>query len=332
MNAYTQTIKDRQQFSQIKIDVFRKEIATFPVLYGVNDFTIFCAGSYGRLEAEQHSDIDLFFVSRAPKTDHTLSKEKQLRLFGKLIETADNHSFPPFSNDCQYLELHYADDLLLRLGSRDDDYTNSFTIRMLMLLEGNWVYNQDVFRTAQEQIVETYYRDYPDHQATFEPVFMMNDILRFWSTLKINYENKRNQPPNESKEFKVKQKVKNFKLKFSRMTTCQATVASLGSFKAPLKKEEVLDLISKPPTQRLTDIAERLPSTSEKVAAVLEEYAWFLEQTKQSTNELEALFEDKTKTTQMFGRANAYGDLMFDLIMEIDAAIPDKKFLRYIVI
>lgn len=325
-------IAERRTFSQIKINLFRTELGKYQIWNSIKDFTIFCAGSYGRLEAEMHSDMDLFFLSSSPEPEGVVTKEQQLRLFGKLIETADTHSFPPFSNDCQYLEVHSSHSLLKNLGSRDDDSSNTFTIRLLMLLEGNWIYDSETFRSIQQQIVRSYYRDYPDHSATFEPVFLMNDIVRFWNTLKVNYENKRNQPDDQSEQLKIKQKIRNFKLKYSRMTICHATLAALGSFDKPLQEQDVLDLISVPPLQRLEDIPKRLPDTEPKIQELLEAYTKFLEYTKLPTTELEGLFSDKQMRTELFAEATQYGDLMFELIMAIDQLRPEKKLARNLIV
>ncbi len=53
--------EDRALYSRVRLDQLRrslgelKELAEFPTL------TMFAAGSYGRLEASEHSDLDMFF-------------------------------------------------------------------------------------------------------------------------------------------------------------------------------------------------------------------------------------------------------------------------------
>jgi hypothetical protein len=110
------------------------------------------------------------------------------------------------------------------------------------------------FREIVKNIVSSYFKDFPDHKRTFQPIFLINDICRFWKTLLLNYENKRNyQRPGAvvDEGQKTRQKVKNFKLKFSRMTTSYASVAALGSYTAPVTEENVITITELTPRERL---------------------------------------------------------------------------------
>jgi hypothetical protein len=79
---------------------------------------MFAAGSYGRLEASEHSDIDIFFFVSGDGKNLKDPQSNQFRMYGKLIEIADDMSFPKFSNDCEYLTLLYTSDILANLGGR----------------------------------------------------------------------------------------------------------------------------------------------------------------------------------------------------------------------
>ena len=48
--------------------------------------TIFAAGSYGRLEASEFSDLDLFFLYHGKPSDLEEAQINRLRLFAKLID------------------------------------------------------------------------------------------------------------------------------------------------------------------------------------------------------------------------------------------------------
>jgi len=98
--------------------------------------------------------------------------------------------------------------------------------------------------------------------------------------------------------------VRNFKLKFSRMTTCFATVAALGSLQDPIDVAKLLELTSMTPRQRLEYVAELRPECREIVARLVEEYAWFMQLTGLDEPELTSLFADKGKRPQLFERAN----------------------------
>lgn len=306
-------------------------------LQEANDFpqlTIFGAGSYARLEASQYSDIDVFFLSGESKKDIHGLRTKSLQLFGKVIGIGNELGFPKFSNDCEYLVILHTDDILSHLGGRTDDHENYFTARMLLLLESQCLYGQGAYDEITSKIVNSYFVDYPDHRQTFQPMFLLNDICRFWKTLLLNYENKRNIPRDgpDAEKLSTKQKVRNFKLKFSRMTTCFASIAALGSHLAPVTQEQVIQLTRLTPRQRLKSITQRMPQADGEVREVIDRYIWFLEMTGLPTEQLEENFSDKQKRTQMFERANSYGDSMFKLLQKIDEAAERPSLIRTLVI
>lgn len=326
--------KQRANYSTIRLKELKNRLAELDELKHFSQLTVFGAGSYARLEASEYSDIDMFFLSVAKKGDDSQPRTNSLRMFGKVINTIDVMKFPKFSNDCEYLVVLSADDIRSNLGSRTDDHENYFTARMLLLLESHCLFGEEVFQGVMESIVDSYFKDYPDHKQTFQPMFLLNDICRFWKTMLLNYENKRGLQIDgpESEARKTKQKVRNFKLKYSRMTTCFATVAALGSFGAPVTQRQVIDITKLTPRERLESVASRLGQVKGEVSDILVKYEWFLEMTGLRTQDLEAQFSDNQKRTEMFKHANEYGDAMFRLIQAIDAASAHPRLVRNLVI
>ena len=102
----------------------------------------------------------------------------------------------------------------------------------------------------------------------------MNDTVRFWKTLCLNYEHKRNQPL-EDEEKRVSQKIKNFKLKYSRSMTCFATVCAILRDAISCAGEvwnaeyRIMDIVRLPPRERLSEIS------NDTVKNLLTEYEWF---------------------------------------------------------
>jgi len=323
-------LADRATYSRVRLDELRERITTQLDASALTDLTVFCAGSYARLEASKHSDIDLFFIYGMEEVERKHKRIDELSMFASIIDIARTMNLPAFSNDGQYLETFHCSDVLTHLGSREDDGLNLFTLRMLLLLESECLFGDETFNRVQAEIVNAYYRDYPDHQDSFQPRFLINDVGRFWKTLLLNYEHRRNQPT-EDESVKNRQKVKNFKLKYSRMTTCFATIAALAVTKNP-SEEDVLRLVQHTPADRLLYVADRLPSLKGRVGDVLQSYAWFIEQTGQSESDLLAGFADKQGRVDRFARANEYGDLMFKLLGEISEVADQPRLLRYLVI
>jgi predicted nucleotidyltransferase len=324
----------RAKYSEMRLKELRERFAQLHELANFPDLPVFCAGSYARLEASEFSDIDMFFLTSKEKKDVEEPRTKSLRLFGKVIETVHTMHFPKFSNDCEYLVLLHTKDILSNLGGRIDDHENYFTARMLLLLESYCLHGSKIYDEITEKIVNSYFKDFPDHQHTFQPMFLLNDVCRFWKTLLLNYENKRNAPPGmvNDENRRTKQRVRNFKLKYSRMTTCFASVAALGSYLAPVTEKQVIEMIKLSPRRRLESVADRSPAAKEAVSDVLQKYDWFLEMTGLQTEELEGHFSDKQKRTEMFQNANNYGDAMFKLLQVIDSTDSRLRLLRNLVI
>ena len=330
----TNIYETRASYSQVRLDELRNRINDLDEVSDLPNLTIFSVGSYARLEASKYSDIDMFFLCDGNKDKILEPRTNSLRLFGKMIETIKTMGFPKFSNDCQYLTILHTEDILIHLGSPRDDHENYFTVRMLLLLESHCLYGNDTFQKITADIVKSYFKDYPDHKETFQPMFLLNDICRFWKTLLLNYENKRNGSKNidDPENIKTRQRVRNFKLKHSRMTTCFATIVALGCYQVPVTEKDVIELTKLTPHERLELIKEMMPAVTREVNEVLDGYAWFLEITGSPTEELEAHFCDNTKRTEMFNKANEYGDSMFKLLQAIDATDKKLGLLRYLVI
>jgi hypothetical protein len=87
---------------------------------------------------------------------------------------SDAVGFPPFSADGRYLQKYTTQDLIGTLGKPEDDYTNTFTARLLLLLESKPLLGAEVHTEIAEEIIEKYWVDYPDHSSDFRPAFLTN--------------------------------------------------------------------------------------------------------------------------------------------------------------
>jgi len=334
MNSLPAIYQTRATYSKSRLDELCTHLTALQELKEYPGLTIFGAGSFARLEASQYSDIDMFFLTGGQGSEVTEPRTKQLRIFGKVIEIVDSMKFPSFSNDCQYLAVLSTEEMLATLGSPRDDHENYFTARMLLLLESYCLYGKPVYDEVSKLIVQSYFKDYPSHTQSFQPTFLLNDISRYWKTILLNYENRRILRKDEAdyERKSRKHRVKNFKLKYSRMTTCFASIASLGSYRAPVTEDNILELTKLTPQQRLDTIPSRISDTRSEVDEVLDGYAWFLEMTGLQTIDLEERFSDEEKRTEMFEKANKYGDSMYKLLQKIDQCVPNSNLLRYLVI
>lgn len=318
----------KKQNSIERLGNLETRLAGVTELAEIRDLTIFVAGSYARQEASEHSDIDLFFILNGNLSNVENAKTRSLRAFAKIIEVTDALEFPAFSNDGEYLEILEQPTMKRELGGRNDDHLNYFTARMLMLLEGKPVYGKDTFEDIIKEIVAAYFRDYTHHPKDFRPVFLINDIIRFWKTLCLNYEHKRNQPE-EDADRKLKQKVKNFKLKFSRMMTCFGSIVAIIGENGPPGPNEIIELGKIPPLQRLRQVVDGRSDLQLPFDQLCIEYNWFLEQTNVSGQELLDTFRSKEYREDAFERAERFGDAMFEITRTV---AEETGYLRYLLI
>jgi len=201
----------RKKFAEGQLQTLRERTAKIAELSSQQNLSIYVTGSYGRHEAHRGSDLDLFFVFDG---ERPIEKTAKILIDAELIKIARDMGFPPFSNDAKYLEIHSLQEMLDKLGGAEDDFKNFFTARMLLLLESRPIYGDTAYKRILTEIIDAYFRDYHDHTGDFRPLFLVNDILRFWKTLCLNYENRRNRPDERAE--KNKHHLKNLKLKFSR--------------------------------------------------------------------------------------------------------------------
>lgn len=322
--------EQRATFSSDRLAVLERNVAEKTIGIKLEGLTIFTAGSYARHEASPASDIDLFFTYDEEASQE--NKTSEIQLFGRLIDLVSDMRFPAFSNDGQFLHTHHLSDILKSIGGQDDDHKNFFTMRMLMLLESKPVYGSEVYDSIMQKIVGAYFKDYDKHSANFRPWFLINDVMRFWKTLLLNYEFKRLGETDPVK--RQAQRLKNFKLKYSRLTTCFATVAAIGSLGNDVDEAVILEIVSQTPINRLSSVASNIPVLTGAVESLLVEYGWFLEQTALEKEQLNALFLDRKAKAAMFERAEKYGAQMFDLVTQIDGGVSGKSrgLLRTLVI
>lgn len=201
---------------------------------------IFCAGSLARMEAGAKSDLDLFVT--ADGDGKSYGRLSRIKLFSDLMAINGELGFPSFSNDGEYLKIYCMDELKSRTGSRIDDSENLFTARMLLILESQPVVNASTYSKHLHEIIEHYYRD-RNGTGSFRPLFLLNDLLRYWRTLCLNYEAHRHDADRPFRK-------KNVNLRFSRMLTVFGTVLPL--VRQPIDTVEKLEeLCRKTPIDRL---------------------------------------------------------------------------------
>lgn len=312
---------DRAEFSRDRIAKLAESLESIDEILDGEPLCIYATGSYGRLEAWAESDADVFFLYQG-HPDDPFSRLTLIEVSAKLIEAAREMEFPKFSRDGRYLDVHYLDQMEEVLGSPDDDSLNAFTARMLLLLESRPIFAAERYRESLRRVVDFYFRDFADHADSFRPTFLLNDILRFWRTLTLNYEHDRYEisqlPLALQAKAKAKSALKNYKLKESRLATCFSMALHLAARQPPVTAEQVLDLCEQTPRERLLSLSEATGNDVEdEVAALLENYEAFLDHVQRPEAELLDEFQDSSLRSERMDEAGAFGDQIFDLLLRL---------------
>jgi hypothetical protein len=170
-------INNKAEYSLDRLEEFKTLLTKSEELKTQTNFCVYTTGSYGRLEASSHSDLDLFFLFDGKVGE--LSKISKTLIDADIITACRKMGLPEFSGDGEYLEVHNVENIYSELGSREDDFYNFFTARMLLLLESRPIHNKGFYNKTIETIIDRYYKDFHEHEKNFKPVFIVNDVIDF---------------------------------------------------------------------------------------------------------------------------------------------------------
>lgn len=286
---------------------------------------VYATGSFGRSEAWKYSDLDLFIVAKnkdvrpeAGRPESTLRKLDEICLKADLIKATRILGIPEFDGDGKYLVHYTIDDLKNKLGHPEDDADNTFTARLLLLLESRPLIGDVVYDEVVGDVIAAYWRDYSDHKGEFVPAFLANDIVRLWRTFCVNYEVRTERAPVEKN---IRRRQKNYTLKHSRLLTCYSGLMfllSIFALKKTVEPDDVREMVSLSPTERLEWMLRipELADAQKDIAAVLKKYGEFLE-LKDDKDRFFQLMSDRTTMKELMDGSHVLSDGIFRAIQII---------------
>lgn len=189
----------------------------------------------------------------------------------------------------------------------------------------------DIYNEIVRDVIDSYWRDYEDHEASFMPAFLANDILRIWRTFCVNYEARTKRVPDDKK---ASGKLHNYKLKHSRLLTCYSALLyllAIYSTKETVSPTDAIRMTKLTPIERLEELMGDTHFSAAKIAItrLLSQYERFLETTNCGKDDLISQFQDKDTSRMYMAAANEFGDSMFEAI----SIIGDKNsFHRLLVV
>lgn len=324
---------ERRSHSDGRIDVLRRSLEAqlneIPESSEHPTLCIYATGSVARREATEHSDLDAFFLLSGDEKNKSIGRIRDVKILNAVLNAQEEGKFPDFSNDGAYLKFLHIENVVGWIGHREDDYKNAFTARMLFLLESVWIYDENNYKDFLDKIIDKYFQDYHDHSENFRPIFLLNDILRFWRTLCLNYENSRHWRVGDDAERRAKGHLDNLKLKFSRLNICYSFISHLLSQGMSLNKGSVLATSRLTPFERLTDIAVRVPEVSAIVDEMLDEYRWFLSEMDKPKAEALRWISAESDREVAFSHAARFIGCTGNLVK----AVAEKyDYLRYLIV
>jgi hypothetical protein len=138
------------------------------------------AGSLGRMDASFGiSDFDYLLLLDDESIDGNA-------IDAKLREVAAELNLPPPNPHGAFVKPIGVEELIRRTGSPDEDVA-TMAKRLLLLMESKPVYNEAGFKNVIERILAKYLgRVTQDHSK--EALFLLNDTIRYFRAICVNYE------------------------------------------------------------------------------------------------------------------------------------------------
>lgn len=218
---------------------------------------VLALGSLARLEASRESDFDYLVVMHRLPSD--------VRTGRRLIDAAEDVrtglDLEAPGRTGLFARVISAPDLTENIGLEDD--TNiTHSLRILTLEESASVYRPDLHEQLLRAILDRYLAD---AEGARVPRFLINDVIRYWRTLAVDYQAKRwksLEPGGWGLRY--------LKLIISRKLTFAGTLASLFLIEPPTT-DGLLSQFELPSLSRLAQLHEHLDDDrKEDLAAILQ--------------------------------------------------------------
>ncbi len=165
-------------FSEQKLSELARELNT-QNLFGSS---IVVNGSYARKEACSHSDLDYFIL--VPKAVSEINAKRVVKDTKQLVKRIVGN-LP--SSHTIFGDYRISGTLATNIGGPNDT-NDTITQRILFLTEGRCLGKTPPFTEQRNLLIDRYIqRNITEHQLC---LFLLNDFIRYWRTLCVDFENK----------------------------------------------------------------------------------------------------------------------------------------------
>ena len=275
----------------------------------------YVTGSMARDEATAGSDLDLFIIQELPTADGSwlapLTGPEQAHFLSAVDNCRRRADFRPFSQKGRYVSAHSFRTAVQEIGNAEDDFSNRFTARMLLLLNSRPLINEEGYDLARDLVIDTYWRQEPNPETPFFPVFLVNDIKRWWSVVLLNFEF--HNPPvrasdveEESTKRRAQRRVNNLKLRYARLLAAWTPIIEIlgASNDDGLPRSGLKPILNRTPVERLKSIRTlggHIAPIATDILEQYDEYLGLMDATKEKL--MERVLADDWSTV----KSNAYG-------------------------
>jgi hypothetical protein len=155
------------------------------------DVCVFASGSYGREEAMENSDVDLFVVDDVGPDDaapHRLDKFELGLVLTVLDRTREARRIQRFSQGGYFQEPQSFRDMRASNGAGTAGHARPNSARTLLLANSKCFANEDLYHALRARMLDEYWRDEGGSRRPLVPDFLINDLRRLWLTMLIDYE------------------------------------------------------------------------------------------------------------------------------------------------
>jgi predicted nucleotidyltransferase len=278
-----------------------------------SDMELIVFGSLAREEWTSGSDIDwsLLVDGQTAPGDMRIAKSIEAHL------TEAKWKKPGPSG--VFGSLCFSHSLVHDIGGMADTHVNT-TRRILLLLEsasiGDSTVRDRVIRAILARYLEedTHFHPSNDYRS-FIPRFLLNDIVRYWRTIAVDYANKTREQNNK------RWALRNIKLRMSRKLTfvsgllmcfvCHLKQGRISNGKKPAEIDDESNLrfidflvvmMNKTPLEVLADILLERKITTNTSRKIFNNYNTFLEtiDVKKNREQLESLTYEQAKSDKLF--------------------------------
>lgn len=299
----------------------------------------YVTGSMARNEALDGSDLDLFIVDELPDDDFgwkpRLTYPEQAHVLSAVDEARRRTDFRAFSQSGRFVAAHSFKVMVQEIGNAEDDFSNRFTARMLLLMNSRPLVNHKSYVAARERVLDSYWRQEPDVTKPFFPVFLINDIKRWWDIVLLNFEF--HNPPAAASDnsdvgerLRSNRRINNLKLRYARLLAAWTPILGLLyiSGEAGIARREVLPIFDETPMGRLQLLAAAHGRVAEVASDVIRQYDDYLTFMDCSKDELARKVLRDDWSTVIKARSYHFGSTVAELLRNVGEGKPLSRYVQ----